>query len=60
LLPNVAWTIDDHPYGARVRLDHTGFSGLNGMIAGTMLRFGWKSLLKGKFAQVVMEVMPNG
>jgi uncharacterized protein YndB with AHSA1/START domain len=53
LVTDVAWAIEPHPDGVRVRLDHTGFSGWNGMIAGTMLRFGWKSLLKGDFANAI-------
>jgi uncharacterized protein YndB with AHSA1/START domain len=50
LITTVSWTISEHADGVHVKLDHTGFGGWNGMIAGTMLRFGWKSLLKGKFA----------
>jgi uncharacterized protein YndB with AHSA1/START domain len=50
LVTTVSWTISDHADGVHVRLDHTGFSGWNGIVAGTMLRFGWKSLLKTMFA----------
>jgi uncharacterized protein YndB with AHSA1/START domain len=53
LITDVTWTLSDHPNGTHVRLDHTGFRGTNGFIAGTMLRFGWKSLLKKKFAELV-------
>jgi uncharacterized protein YndB with AHSA1/START domain len=53
LVTDVAWTLSDHPDGTRVRLDHTGFAGWNGMIAGTMLRFGWKGLMKKKLADAI-------
>ncbi len=53
LITDVTWTLSEHIDGTRVRLDHTGFNGMNGFIAGSMLRFGWKSLLKKKFAALV-------
>jgi RNA:NAD 2'-phosphotransferase (TPT1/KptA family) len=34
-------------------LDHTGFSGWNGFVTGTVLRFGWRSLLRKELAEVV-------
>jgi uncharacterized protein YndB with AHSA1/START domain len=53
LVTDVTWTLTDHHDGTHVRLDHTGFTGFNGFIAGSMLRFGWRSLLKTKFATLV-------
>ncbi len=50
---DVSWTLSDHPDGTRARLGHTGFQGWSGMIAGTMLRFGWKGLLKTKLANEI-------
>jgi uncharacterized protein YndB with AHSA1/START domain len=58
LVTDVTWTLLDEGARTRVRLDHTGFGGMNGFIAGTMLRFGWRSLLKTKFAALVESNEP--
>jgi uncharacterized protein YndB with AHSA1/START domain len=58
LVTDVAWTLSACDGGTRVQLDHTGFSGWNGIIAGTMLRFGWKGLLKTKLVEVIEGVDP--
>jgi uncharacterized protein YndB with AHSA1/START domain len=53
LITDVTWTLQSEGSQTRVRLDHTGFHGFNGFIAGSMLRFGWRSLLKTKLAALV-------
>jgi uncharacterized protein YndB with AHSA1/START domain len=53
LVTDVTWTLVSDGDRTRVQLDHTGFNGMNGLIAGTMLRFGWKSLLKSKLAVLI-------
>jgi uncharacterized protein YndB with AHSA1/START domain len=59
LVTDVTWTLTEHADGTHLRLDHTGFHGLNGIIAGSMLRFGWRSLLKSKFAALVETTPPR-
>lgn len=60
LVTDVSWTLTDHADGTRVQLDHTGFAGWNGMIAGTMLRFGWKGLLKTELAAEIASAPAEG
>lgn len=53
LVTDVTWTLTEQPDGTLLRLDHTGFSGWNGIVAGTILRFGWRGLLKTELANLV-------
>lgn len=46
LVTDVTWTLTEQTSGTLLRLDHTGFNGWNGFVAGTILRFGWRGLLK--------------
>lgn len=45
LVTDVTWTLTEQPGGTLLRLDHTGFTGWNRFVAGTILRFGWRGLL---------------
>jgi uncharacterized protein YndB with AHSA1/START domain len=60
LVTDVTWTLKPEGTSTRVTLDHTGFTGVNGFVAGTMLRFGWRSLLKTEFAALIESSVSPG
>ena len=45
----VTWTLTAVPEGTLLRLEHTGFRGLRGLIDTWMLGSGWKKMLSKKF-----------
>jgi uncharacterized protein YndB with AHSA1/START domain len=53
LVTDVTWTLTEQADGTLVRLDHTGFTGWNGLVAGTILRFGWRRLLTTELAELL-------
>ena len=42
----VTWTLEPTAHGTRVTLEHAGFRGATGVIAGFMLGFGWRKKLR--------------
>lgn len=59
LVTDVAWTLTEQPDGTLLRLDHTGFDGWNGFVAGTILRFGWRGLLKSELPELLDSHDPD-
>ena len=49
----VTWTLTAVPEGTLLRLEHTGFEGLGGLVTSFILGRGWKGLLRQKLAQVL-------
>jgi uncharacterized protein YndB with AHSA1/START domain len=59
LVTDVTWTLTAEPEGTLLCLDHTGFDGWNGFVAGTILRFGWRGLLKSDLPNL-LNAAPSG
>jgi hypothetical protein len=46
----VRWTLHAEGGGTRLVLDHTGFSGLRGLLLSFMLGAGWKKMMRTRLA----------
>lgn len=46
----VRWTLHAEGSGTRLVLDHTGFSGLRGLLLSFMLGAGWKKMMRTRLA----------
>lgn len=57
----VSYTLEDHAGGTRLRFEHTGFRGINGLFMTQLIMGpGWKKTLRGEFPVVLNEVDDTG
>lgn len=49
----VTWTLEPIPGGTRLRLRHSGFRGLSGLVDWFILGRGWKGMLRKRLAAVL-------
>jgi uncharacterized protein YndB with AHSA1/START domain len=56
----VRYTLEEVPGGTRVVLEHDGFRGVSGLFLMTMLRFGWRGLLRRILPESAAHIAAHG
>ena len=56
----VSFTLEPHPDGTRLRLEHTGFSGMTATLISFMMGAGWKKMMRGRFPALLDGMTPGG